>query len=120
MEPDQSDIPGPDGERVDGAGTAIVAGSGEQDLPAGLDAALRRVEGALAALGLALDQRHQNAERERQRLAAALDAARAENARLEELLKAERVRVQRLENLTAAVSGRVDSAIGELETILES
>lgn len=116
MEPDQSDNGGPDGGKVEGAGETAAA----HGLPAGLDAALQRVEGAIAALGLALDQRDRNAEVERQRLAVALEAARAENARLEEMLKAERLRVQRLENLTAAVSGRVDSAIGELETILES
>ena len=93
-------------------------GSTEMD-DSGTGPAWQRLDDALGALETALMDQKRQAEDKLQALHQDLEAARAENARLEELLKAERARVQRLEDLTSAVSGRVDSAIGELESILE-
>lgn len=78
-----------------------------------------RLEAALAALEAALEAQQRRADGRLAGLRRELDDMKAENARLAALLKAEQTRVQRLEDLTSAVSGRVDSAIGELESILE-
>ena len=82
-------------------------------------AAWRRLDAALSALEDALLAQRRQAADELQAVRRELEQARAENARLTEALNAEQARVQRLEDLTSAVSGRVDSAIGELESILE-
>ncbi|MFC3230302.1 DUF4164 family protein [Marinibaculum pumilum] len=105
MDPETADTPA-DQETADQE-TADPAAAWQR-----LDAALTVLEDALLA------QRRQSAE-ELQAVRRELEQARAENARLAEALKAEQARVQRLEDLTSAVSGRVDSAIGELESILE-
>lgn len=87
--------------------------------PADPAAAWQRLDAALTALEAALMAQRRRSADEVEALRKELQEARAENARLAEALKAEQARVQRLEDLTSAVSGRVDSAIGELESILE-
>lgn len=107
---------GPDEVVADG----VVPDGAVRDGAADPDAAWRQLDAAFDSLEAALAQRQRRWEGELKHLRQELEAARADNARLKDLLKAERARVQRLEDLTSAVSGRVDSAIGELESILDS
>jgi predicted nucleic acid-binding Zn-ribbon protein len=83
-----------------------------------LDAAMRRLEGALGLLEAAVTRRLE-AERRRGDLETELQIMQDDRARLAVDLDGAMARLRRVEAATKDVSGRVDRAVGAIRDVLE-
>lgn len=97
-----------------------VKGSGQPEQAfADIEAATRRLMGALEALERAVERRRE-ADRDEDELAARIQALGADRARLADELDGSLVRSKRLERSNREIAERLDAAIGTIREVLEA
>ena len=97
-----------------------VSGSGQPEQAfADIEAATRRLMGALEALERAVERRRE-ADRDEDELAARIQALGADRARLADELDGSLVRSKRLERSNREIAERLDAAIGTIREVLEA
>jgi Domain of unknown function (DUF4164) len=97
-----------------------VNGSGQPEQAfADIEAATRRLLGALDALERAVERRRE-ADRDEDELAARIQALGADRARLADELDGSLVRAKRLERSNREIAERLDAAIGTIREVLEA
>jgi chromosome segregation ATPase len=97
-----------------------VNGSGHAESAfADIEAATRRLMGALDALERAVERRR-DADRDEDELAARIQALGADRARLADELDGSLVRSKRLERSNREIAERLDAAIGAIREVLEA
>jgi hypothetical protein len=95
-------------------------GSGNAEpVSADIDAATRRLMGALDALESAVERRVE-ADRDENELAARIQALGADRSRLADELDGTLVKSRRLERANREIAERLDVAIGTIRSVLDS
>jgi predicted RNase H-like nuclease (RuvC/YqgF family) len=84
-----------------------------------IDAATRRLMGALDALERAVERRRE-ADRDEEELAARIQALGADRSRLADELDGSLVKSRRLERANREIAERLDAAIGTIRSVLDS
>jgi hypothetical protein len=98
----------------------MVNGSGQPEQAfADIEAATRRLLGALDGLERAVERRRE-ADRDEDELAARIQALGADRARLADELDGSLVRSKRLERSNREIAERLDAAIGTIREVLEA
>jgi hypothetical protein len=95
-------------------------GSGNAEAPyADIDAATRRLMGALDALESAVERRRE-ADRDENELASRIQALGADRSRLADELDGSLVKTRRLERTNREIAEKLDAAIGSIRAVLDA
>ena len=95
-------------------------GSGNAEAPhADIDAATRRLMGALDALESAVERRRE-ADRDENELASRIQALGADRSRLADELDGSLVKTRRLERTNREIAEKLDTAIGTIRSVLDA
>jgi chromosome segregation ATPase len=96
-----------------------TTGSASSDPAAEIEAATRRLLGALDALESAVERRR-DADRDEEELASRIQALGADRSRLADELDGTLVKTKRLERANREIAERLDAAIGTIRLVLDA